>query len=243
MKKTHYNHYCHHQNYPHHHDHHHHCHCQNRHFHSFSSPLWRRLCLRSFGRMISNFQSSRLVTFQRKLDFQIRRLSYFLKNISKIQFVFSKTHSFLELPHQYSNLPKVYTIASSSSKIASQASYWENLWKKNIAWFCPHFGNFNFWAKFYLVCITYGANDKKFYPLIFPIIEGQDLTRALRYSPFQNPGGRGVPWAWQRTNKRTEDILVPNIGYEHPLANFPFDFLLNYIFLEICWDFGQHVNW
>ena len=46
----------------------------------------------AIGRIIRNIPSSRLVTFQHKFDFQIRRLSYFLKNIWKIMFVVSQTH-------------------------------------------------------------------------------------------------------------------------------------------------------
>ena len=81
MKKTQHIHHRHHLNHHHYHNHHHHRH--NHHCHSFSSPLWCRLYLRSFGRMISNFPSSWLVIFQHKIDFQIKRLSYFLKNLQK----------------------------------------------------------------------------------------------------------------------------------------------------------------
>ena len=89
MKKTHY--------YLHHHNHnnniHHHHHHNNHHCQSFSSPLWCRLCLRSFGNKIRHFPSSRLVTFQHKVDFQPRRLSSFLKKKKEIMFVSSKTCS------------------------------------------------------------------------------------------------------------------------------------------------------
>ena len=89
MKKTHYNH---HRHRRHHHNHHHdHQHHHNHHCHRFSSPLWWRLCLRSFGSKISHFPSSRLVTFQHKIDFQPRRLSSFLKKKQEIMLVFSKT--------------------------------------------------------------------------------------------------------------------------------------------------------
>ena len=81
MKKTHYN------NNIHHHHHHHHQ-------HSFSSPILCQLCLRSFTRKITNFPSSMVMTFLHKLDFQLKRLSYFVKNTRKILLVFSKTICF-----------------------------------------------------------------------------------------------------------------------------------------------------
>ena len=34
---------------------------------------------------------------------------------------------------------------------------------------------------------------KKCYPLSFPILGGSDLTRALQFTPFQTPGGGGLP--------------------------------------------------
>ena len=86
MKKTNYNHDRHHR---HQHNHHHDDHNNNiHHCHSFSSPLWCRLCLRSFGRKISKFPSSRLVTFQHKIDFQTRGASSFLKKRQEILFFF-----------------------------------------------------------------------------------------------------------------------------------------------------------
>ena len=88
MKKTHYNHHRHHHNH-----HHHHHHNNNHHCHSFSSPLWCRLSLRSFGSKISHFPSSRLVTFQHKIDFQPRRSS-FLKKKQEIVFVFQRLAQF-----------------------------------------------------------------------------------------------------------------------------------------------------
>jgi len=119
MKKTHYNHYRHHHNHHYHNHHHHHHH--NHHCHSFSSPLWCRLCLRSFGSKISHFPSSRLVTFQHKIDFQPRRSSSFLKKKQEIMFVFSKTRSVFELLRSYSNLAKVDTLPSSSSNVGVPA--------------------------------------------------------------------------------------------------------------------------
>jgi hypothetical protein len=107
MKKTNYNHHRHHHNHHHHHN--------NHHCHSFSSPLWCRLCLRSFGSKISHFFFSRLVKIQHKIDFQPRRSSYFLKKKQIIVFFFSKTRSVFKLLRSYSNLAKVHTIPSSSS--------------------------------------------------------------------------------------------------------------------------------
>ena len=58
---------------------------------------------------------------------------------------------------------------------------------------------------------------KKCYPLSFSILGGRNSTRALQSNSFQNPGG--VPWAWrtkdegQRTNERTKEILVSNLGF------------------------------
>ena len=140
MNKTHYNHNRHYQN-PHHyhnhyqhyhnhynyyHNHHHHIHDQ--HYHSFSSSLQCRLCLRSFGRMISDFPSSRLVTF---LDTQTRKPSDFIKNIPTILFVFSKICSvYSRLTLQYLKLTEVYTIASLSSNIRVLAPLWRESLKK-----------------------------------------------------------------------------------------------------------------
>ena len=49
----------------------------------------------------------------------------------------------------------------------------------------------------------------------YPILGGRDSTRALQSSFFQNPGG--VPRAWrtkdERTDGRTKEILVSNLGY------------------------------
>ena len=53
---------------------------------------------------------------------------------------------------------------------------------------------------------------KKSYTLSFSILGTRDSTRALQYSPFQNPGG--VPRSWRSPNGRTE-ILVSNIGLKN----------------------------
>ena len=116
MKETNYNHHCHH------HNHHHHCHHHNNHYcHSFSSPIWCQLCLRSFGSKISHFPSSRLVKFQHKIDFQPKRVSSFLKKKQEIMFVFSKIRPVFELLRSYLNLAKVDTIPSSSSYVGVPA--------------------------------------------------------------------------------------------------------------------------
>ena len=117
MKKTNYNHHCHHR---HHYNHHHH-HRNNHHCHIFSSPLWCRLCLRSFVSKISHIPSTRLVKFQHKIDFQSRRLSSFLKKTRESSFVFLKTRSVLELLRSYLNIAKVDTITSSSSNVGVPA--------------------------------------------------------------------------------------------------------------------------
>ena len=52
------------------------------------------------------------------------------------------------------------TLHSSSSNVGVKAlSLRESLKKKNIAYFCPHFGKFNFRAKLYSLSITIGAKS------------------------------------------------------------------------------------
>ena len=54
--------------------------------------------------------------------------------------------------------------------------------------------------------------EEKCFPLSFPVLGGRNLTRALQSSPFQNPGG-GYPERDEgRTNERTKEIIVSNIG-------------------------------
>ena len=55
--------------------------------------------------------------------------------------------------------------------------------------------------------------NKKCYPLSFPIVGGQDSTRALQSTRFRIQGGWSEPDKRTngRTNERTE-ILVSNIG-------------------------------
>ena len=99
-------------------------------------------------RKISHFRFSRLVKFQHKLDFQLRRSSYFLKKRKEIMYIFSNPHLFLELVLQYSKLTKVYNIVSSSSNIRSAALLFRECLKiLKIPGFCPHFGKLNFRAK------------------------------------------------------------------------------------------------
>ena len=50
--------------------------------------------------------------------------------------------------------------------------------------------------------------EKKCNFLSFPILGGLNSTRALKSSPFQNPGGT----LSATKDGRTEDILVSNIG-------------------------------
>ena len=79
MQKTHYNHHDLHQKHDHYHHHRHHCH--NHHSQSFSSPLWCQLCLRSFERKISNFPSSRLVTFPYPWFHTVSYSNYFMTSV------------------------------------------------------------------------------------------------------------------------------------------------------------------
>ena len=129
MKKTHCNHHRHHHNHHHHHHYNHNHHC-----HSFSSLLWCQLCVRSFGIKISHFPSSRLVTFQHKIDFQPGRSSSFLKKKQEIMFVFSKTRLVYELLRSYSNLAKVDTLPSLSSNVGVPALLLRESLKKRT-WF------------------------------------------------------------------------------------------------------------
>ena len=154
MKKTnytHHHHHCHHHN-NHHHDHNiHHC-------HSFSFPIWCRLCLRSFGSKIRYFPFSRLVKFQDKNDFQPIRLSSFLKKKTgnyvyffKDSLSFWATALIFKLSKGGYNTIIEFYYGSPSPRIEGV------LEKRNIAYFCPHFGKFNFRAKLYWLFITIGA--------------------------------------------------------------------------------------
>ena len=52
---------------------------------------------------------------------------------------------------------------------------------------------------------------KNCFPIYFPILGGHNLTRALQSSSFQISGG--VVQTWWRTDGRTKEILVSNIGW------------------------------
>ena len=139
MKKTKYNHHRNHSH-RHNHHHHHHHHHNNHHWHNFYSPLWCLLCLRSFGSKISHFPSSRLIKFQRKIYFQPRRLSSFLKKkTGKHLRFFKDSLSFLAtaLIFEQRWIQYLHWVLMWDA----QPSYWGSLWKNKHCMFCPHLLN------------------------------------------------------------------------------------------------------
>ena len=65
--------------------------------------------------------------------------------------------------------------------------------------------------------VIFLCRQKKCYTLSFPILGGRDSTRALQYSPIQNPGGAGSPERdRQILNKQTnENPLVQYWIFSH----------------------------
>ena len=57
--------------------------------------------------------------------------------------------------------------------------------------------------------LTLFFQEKKWYPLRFPLLGLHDSTRALQSTPFRNP--RGQPESGTQMNGRKE-IFVSNIG-------------------------------
>ena len=106
-------------------------------------PLWCRSCLRSISRKISPYPSWRLIRFQHKLDFQLRRSSYFIERRQEVMFVFFK-YSFI-----FKATALIFKLNQPSSSSNMGVTVFEKI---DIPCCCPHFGNF----KLYLlsVCVS-----------------------------------------------------------------------------------------
>ena len=99
---------------------------------------------------------------------------------------------------------KSFKIFSKDSNYEKNRIYWKKLW-------CHQFFDLLYFNTFK----KKKCQKKNAFLLLFPILGGCDLTRALQSSLFQISGG-GVPWAWRtedgRGRKRTEEIFVSNLG-------------------------------
>ena len=125
-----------------------------------------------------------------------------VKNDQKIQ----KSGFFWKNPHKNQKIKKkVLKVHPPQKKNPKESN------KKKPKTFKKIQKNLKIWRQKPTSKIKEKRNAKKNrYSLSFPILEGRNLARVPKSSPFQNPRV-WVPWAGQRrTDKRTE-ILVSNI--------------------------------